>query len=247
MNLTGPADQDPQRSLHQQILEDIENRIMSGDWGPGHRIPFEHDLAETYGCSRMTVNKALTQLARSGLIERRRKSGSFVAQPMSQTAVLDIHDIKAEVLALGLAYSFRIVARSERTAKAEDRRRLIVERGERVLALHCLHLAGDKPFCLEDRLISLSAVPEAHDESFATLSPSPWLVARVPWSSAEHRIRAINADPELARTLGLDSGDACLVIERRTSRNGEDITQVRLTYPGKTHELVASFTPNQGR
>ena len=51
---------------------------MSGEWAPGHRIPFEHELATEYGCSRMTVNKALSQLARAGLIERRRRSGSFV-------------------------------------------------------------------------------------------------------------------------------------------------------------------------
>ena len=65
-------------SLHQRILADISERIVSGDWPPGHRIPFEHELSAEYQCSRMTVNKALSQLAKSGLIERRRRSGSFV-------------------------------------------------------------------------------------------------------------------------------------------------------------------------
>jgi GntR family histidine utilization transcriptional repressor len=41
----------------------------------------------------MTVNKALSQLAKAGLIERRRRSGSFVRRPRSQAAVLEIHDI----------------------------------------------------------------------------------------------------------------------------------------------------------
>ena len=52
-------------TLHQRILSDIESRIVSGDWPPGHRIPFELALAEQYDCSRMTVNKVLTQLARA--------------------------------------------------------------------------------------------------------------------------------------------------------------------------------------
>ena len=247
MTLAEPHDDEPQRSLHQQILEDIENRIMSGEWTPGTRIPFENDLAEAYGCSRMTVNKALTQLARSGLIERRRKSGSFVAQPVSQAAILDIHDIRTEVGATGLSYGYRILSRVEREARSEDRRRLDLAARDKVLALNCLHMAGTKPFCLEDRLINLAAVPEAANEDFSTMAPGPWLIDQVPWSSAEHRIRAIAADERVAGLLALSPGEACLVIERKTSRNGEDITHVRLTYPGKTHELVASFTPNQGR
>src|SRR5690554_1002111 len=87
-------------SLHQRILADISARILSGEWPPGHRIPYEHELTSQYGCSRMTVNKALSQLAKSGLIERRRRSGSFVRMPKSQAAILDIHDVRAEVQAL---------------------------------------------------------------------------------------------------------------------------------------------------
>ena len=64
-------------SLYQRILSDIRGRILSGEWQPGHRIPFEHELSAEYGCSRMTVNKAMSELARTGLIERRRRSGSF--------------------------------------------------------------------------------------------------------------------------------------------------------------------------
>lgn len=85
------------QTLHQRILTEIEGRIVSGEWPPGHRLPFEVDLADQYHCSRMTVNKVMGQLAKAGLIERRKKSGSFVRQPQIQSAVLQIHDIGAEV------------------------------------------------------------------------------------------------------------------------------------------------------
>ncbi|MGO4842794.1 GntR family transcriptional regulator, partial [Rhizobiaceae sp. 2RAB30] len=96
------------QSLHQRILNDIRDRILSGEWPPGFRIPFEHELTAEYGCSRMTVNKALSQLAKAGLIERRRRSGSFVTRPRSQAAVLEIHDIRIEVEALGLPYRYEL-------------------------------------------------------------------------------------------------------------------------------------------
>ncbi|TIP92587.1 MAG: GntR family transcriptional regulator, partial [Mesorhizobium sp.] len=109
MSIIGTMDVGEPLSLHQRILSDISERILSGAWAPGHRIPFEHELTAEYKCSRMTVNKALSQLAKAGLIERRRRTGSFVRRPQSQAAVLEIHDIRIEVEALGLPYRYECV------------------------------------------------------------------------------------------------------------------------------------------
>ncbi len=233
-------------SLYQRIFGDIRDRILYGGWPPGYRIPFEHELTVEYGCSRMTVNKALSQLAKAGLIERRRRSGSFVRRPQLQSAILEIHDIKAEVDALGLPYRYELLARRQRRASRADLARLELPSSGMVLELACRHFAGERPFCLEDRLISLSAVPEAAEETFSEMAPGPWLISRVPWSAAEHTIRAIGADRESAIALGVAEGTACLVIERKTWSAEQPITHVRLTYAGDSHALVARFAPSQG-
>ena len=88
-------------SLHQRILSNISEKILSGAWAPGHRIPFEHELTAQYSCSRMTVNKALSELAQADLIERRRRAGTFLRRPQHLSAVLQIADIRAEISALG--------------------------------------------------------------------------------------------------------------------------------------------------
>jgi GntR family transcriptional regulator, histidine utilization repressor len=234
-------------TLHQRILGDIEGRIVSGEWPPGHRIPFEIDLATHYDCSRMTVNKVLTQLAKAGLIERRKRSGSFVSQPQAQSAVLEIHDIKAEVLSLNLAYAYRLIECTKRKRRADDSRRLDVPAGASVLELVAIHHAGRRPFCLEQRLISLASVPEAADVDFASVAPGQWLINQVPWSKAEHMIRATPAGIEDSALLEIAPGTACLVIERRTWSGAGPITHVRLIYPGERHVLVARFAPEQSR
>lgn len=234
-------------SLHRRILGDIEDRILSGAWPPGFRIPFEVDLAEQYGCSRMTVNKALTQLAKTGLIERRRKSGSYVTQPRAQSAVLEIRDIKLEVQSLGLPYDYSLLARTRRKATADDRMRLGLSGSAAVLDLSCRHLAGRRPFCLEQRIINLHAVPDADAESFEDVAPGPWLLNRVPWSAAEHTIRAVAVEADVAALLAVPPGAACLMVERRTSINGAYVTHVRLIYPGDRHALFANFTPSQAK
>jgi GntR family histidine utilization transcriptional repressor len=232
-------------SLHRRILADVEARILSGEWPPGHRIPFEHELTAEYCCSRMTVSKVLTQLAKAGLVERRRKAGTFVTRPHSQAAVLEIHDIKAEAAALGRPYRFEIVSRRKRKLSRADRERLGLPAGGAALEAACRHFAGAEPFCLEERLINLAVVPEAEHEPFAQLSPGAWLVQRVPWTAAEHRIRATGADRAIAAALDLAEGAPCLVIERRTWRASEPVTYVKLTYPAEAHELVARFAPSQ--
>ena len=235
----------PALSLHARILGDIEGHILSGDWPPGARIPFEHELSEQYSCSRMTVNKALTQLSKSGLIERRRKAGSFVARIASRSVVLEISDTQTEVVALGLPYRYEILKRRSRKGAPADATRLKGVGVSPVLELTCRHWAGKRPFCIEERLISLKAVPESASETFAEVSPGPWLLARVPWTSAEHRIGAHPADEKRAALLGLSQGQACLSIERRTWSADTPITFVRFTYPGESHELIARFSPKQ--
>ncbi len=230
-------------SLHQRILGDIEGRILSGALPPGARIPTEQELAAAYDCSRMTVSKVLTMLANAGLVERRRKAGTFVRQPSSQAAILEIHDIKAEVLALGQAYRFEMMRRATRSGGGGDRDFLGGRGSGRLLDITGRHFAGRKVFCLEERQINLKAVPQAEMEDFVDVSPGRWLLDTVPWTEAEHRIHAAGATRAEARALAADIGTPCLVVERRTWRGKTPITLVRLLYPGDAHRLVAHFKP----
>ena len=230
-------------TLHQRILTDIEGRIVSGEWPPGYRIPFEVDLAKQYECSRMTVNKALTQLARAGLIERIKRFGSFVRQPLVNSAVLEIHDIRKEVESLKQVYSFATSKRALRKATSTDALALDVALATPVLELASVHFAGKDPFCIEARLINLASVPDAADADFTETTASQWLLSRVPWSTAEHRIQAVAADAATAAALAIPKGTACLVVERRTWSNASPVTCVRFTYPGNRHALVARFAP----
>jgi len=89
-----------------------------------------------------------------------------------------------------------------------------------------------------------AARPFSIKQDFAVVPPSTWLVDHVPWTEAEHRISAGSADKATAAELNIDEGTACLIIERRTWRNGEPITAVRVVHPGPLYDLTARFTPS---
>jgi GntR family histidine utilization transcriptional repressor len=232
------------QTLHRRILADIEDKIVSGAWPSGHPLPFEVDLAAHYGVSRMTVNKVMGQLVQGGLIERRKRLGSFVAQPKAQSAVLEIHDIGDEVRSLNLEYGYERLSLSRRRASGDDLAWLADARAGDVLAITGLHLAGGKPFCLEERLINLETVPQAADVDFIAIAPGPWLSSLIPWTTAQHRIQAVPADRREHRLLELTPKDACLVIERRTWNGSGPVTRVTMTYPGNRHVVTADFRPS---
>lgn len=232
--------------MHQRILRDVEDRILSGAWAPGHRIPYEHELTAIYGCSRMTVNKVMSELSARGLINRRRRAGSFVAAPENEQSVLEIHDFAEEAARRAASYRYELLER--RLEKREKRARCLgQEPGSEVLSLTGLHRFDGVAVALEARLINLTAVPEAREEAFDDMAPGTWLLRQVPWSEAEHVIRAVPADAAAARVLGIPKGSACLALERHTWQSGVPITEVRLVYPGERYHFVGRFGPTSER
>jgi GntR family histidine utilization transcriptional repressor len=232
-----------EESLHQRIRTDIEQRILSGEWGPGYRIPFEHELMVEYACARMTVNKALSALTQAGLIERRRRVGSFVRRPAVQSAVISIPDIEAEIFARGQLYRYKLLARCKRRASKRDHELMKLGPRAMVLAVSCLHYADARPVALEDRLIALDEVPDAQGVDFAVEPPGGWLLRHIPWHVAEHQICALEAPDEVAMLLEIEPGSACLVVDRQTWRMDAPVTNVRTWFPGDLQRLFARFTP----
>ena len=218
----GPRKPPAQKSLHKRILNDVQDNIISGLWRPGFRIPFETEMVKTYDCSRMTVNKALTQLTRSGLLERHRKSGTFVKAPQSLSAALEITDIKKEVEDTGQRYGYRLLSDTQRLPTQLNHTRFGTKRVGAIRAIVCLHTAEAVPFCFEQRLVNLDAVPEIEAEVFTKDAPGTWLLQAVPWNAAEHRILASAATKEVAQALEIARGEACLVVERKT-QNGRGV------------------------
>ena len=220
--------------LHERIRREIEAQILSGAWPPGARVPGEIELMAQYGCARMTVNKALSALAHAGLVERRRRAGTFVARPRSQSMVLEITDLAREVTARGQVYAWQLLARNAAQSA-------LPEMPGPVLEVEGVHLADGTPLAFEHRLISTAQVPEVLTADLAATAPGTWLLAHVPWTEAENRISASAASPALARALNIAPGDPCLTVTRRTWRGGAPVTLVHQHFIAQRHELVARF------
>ena len=226
---------------YREIHDALREKIISGAWPPGFKLPSEPELAKSFDCARMTLSKALGALVEQGFITRRRRAGTTVNAARPQESVLEIHDIEAEIRAAGHEYQYEGFDRETRPATSSDAAVLNVPIGTPVLALSGLHRADKRPHAFEERLINLDTVPEARRERFTRISPGRWLLIRIPWTEAEHQISALNADHLIAERLEISRNKACLCIERRTWLEDKRITYVRLIYPCDQHRLIGRF------
>lgn len=74
------------KPAYQQVADQLRDLIISGELGPGDRLPIEGNLSATFGVSRSTVREALRSLAAQNLVYTSRgvAGGTFIADTSPQ-------------------------------------------------------------------------------------------------------------------------------------------------------------------
>lgn len=224
------------RTIKAEILRRIRDRV----WQPGELIPGEEDLAREFGCARPTVNRALRELAEIGIVERKRRAGTRIAEHPLREARLEIPIVRDEVEARGASYRFTILTREIVPPPLPLRARFDLAPDARLLHVRCLHLADGRPWQYEDRHIQLAAVPEIEGERFEHFSPNEWLVRNAPFSEMEIVLAAAAATAGEAELLAIRDGDPVFVFERSTWLLDRLITHVRMLHP-PGYRMVSRF------
>ena len=67
--------------LYQQLYDAILNKVRSGEYQVGEKIPSEEQLMTIYGVSRVTVRNAIKQLVDENILIKRHGKGTFVSMP----------------------------------------------------------------------------------------------------------------------------------------------------------------------
>lgn len=216
------------------VKAEVLDRIRSGRWGAGQMIPTEHALAAELGCARATINRALRELADSGILERRRKVGTRVAAQPDPGALASLPMLTSQIEKTGMTAEYRLLAQDTVPAPADVAKRLHLPEATPLLYLVSLFTADGAPYCVEHRWINPALIGDPQPD-FTRTSANEWVLTHPARSHGNMIIH-----PDSARTdccnLQVTKGQPLLVIEADNWAGAQPISLTRQYFP-PTHQL----------
>ena len=202
--------------LYFQVANTLQARIFSGAIAPGALLGTEKELAAEFGVSRITVRKAIELLRRDELVEAERGRGTFVstsARPIAPTAMhVFIDDILARADALQVVETDRV----EVPADADVARRFGLRAGASIVRIRRRMVPRNAGEGVWATYFVSRAVWRALDAAGrdGALLPAIDRVEGLRLTQGREVIRAVAADDETARLMGVAPGAAILRLER---------------------------------
>jgi GntR family transcriptional regulator len=223
-----------------QVYLVLRDRILSSAIAPGARLPTENDLARYHRVSRVTVRRALAELARERLIERRRSRGTRVIyQPSSTPMTADIAGVLANLVEMGERTTSKLLALDNipATGPAAEALRLgpneSMQRSVRVRAIKGM------PFSYLTAHVPVHVGATYTKQELAT-KPLLALFERsgVTIDRASQRISAVLATPETARALKVRVGSPLIELVRVVyDRDGRGVEHLHALYRPDRYNL----------
>ena len=246
---------------YQRIKNAILDNIHSGKWQAGNAISTEMALAEEFGVSRMTVNRALKELSEERVLERRQGSGTFVAQQQFNHTFVEVRNIAEDLKSANRDYEAKVVSKRAITANMLDdtlRRKFgidkatisastsdnanstSVEKTSETAVLYevkIIHFADGQPIQFEERWVDAAKVPAFIEQDFSVVNTSDYLIAKSPLESGSYTIRALAAPDEVAEFLQIAPQSPTLVLRRQTYSAGQVVTFVKMWHAGDRYQF----------
>ena len=219
--------------LYHQIYLVLRDKIRTGALPPGAILPGEHDLAAEYGVSRITVKRALNELAADGMVTRQRGRGTQVAENAVQPTLSTAGEGQLEdLLHMGLATDVDVVEFGYVPATVDVAEALSCPAGAEVQRCVRVRAADGEPF---SHLTTY--VPGEIGRFFGAddLAARPLLMlleeSGIDVDQASQTVTATLADAKVAHALGTDIGAALLKVSRIvTDRSGRPVEFITALY-----------------
>ena len=230
--------------VYQQLNDQLRILLRGKEYAPGDRFLTERQIAEQYGVSRPTANKALAGMVAEGLVEFRKGIGTFVARPRLDYDLDSLVSFTEKAKAVGKRASTRLIEFDQVAASVagkEVMEHLQVSAGEVLFFMCRLRLANDLPVILERRWVPRGLCPTLSRGELRGSLYKLWS-EKYHWRVAEanQTIRAINLVGADARLLEVVSGTACFLVSAVGFSGDQPVWWEKTIYRGDAFEFHRS-------
>ena len=225
-----------------QLARILSEAIRRGDLPAGESLPSESQLARVYGLSRMTVRKAIEEIAKLGLVTAMPGKGTFVNEPPLEAATFRISGFEEDMRARGLEPSSQLMQAQAVTADKEIASRLTLRVGQRVLRLKRLLYANGEPMVLDVKHLRYDRGRPILEAEFEYMNLPSIMSHHSKVLPAESRflVRVGSATDEEASVLGIAEGSPVFRVEQSVyAGNGAVVGWGVLTYRGDRYYFAS--------
>jgi len=222
--------------IYAQVASLLKERISSGEWGPGDRLPNLEALQAEFGIARVTARQAIELLKDEGLVWGKQGKGTFVATTVPDQRWLRVGTDWASLMSTLEGTTIEILEKGyvrSPPAVAESDGRL----AGRYRHLKRVHSHSDRPFCVISLHIAddlYAAAPEDFDTKLAMqVIPRLWDEGKTSVGSARQSLVITRCDIENADHLGIEIGAPVAVVKRvMADDSGRAIYFAEIVYRG---------------
>lgn len=217
--------------LYHQLKELVLEKIESGEWGPGYKLPTEAALSSEFGVSRVTVRQALQLLSNQGIVERKQGLGTFVGRPKVAQNLLWMYRDGNEVKEQGGEIKYELHAFEEKSPPTAVLSRLGLTPKERVYEIHRTLMADDEPLMLITNWLPVRLFPALSEQGFGPKTMTNIMKEYGFTAAHQHKEVEIGIlDEQESRFLGCQPGAPALLLTYLTYLPDGTPFEYRRTY-----------------
>ncbi len=235
--------------LYHQLYLILRDRIRTGELARNALLPGEQELTRLFNVSRITVKRALNELAADGLISRHRGRGSIVtAAPIMPVVRGSFFSLIESLKQMGLETEVRLMEAVDIEAGTAVARLLEIAPEARVQRAIRLRSLNGEPFShlltyIPEPIASLYAAKELAEMPLLALLERVGAEA----SEAEQWISAVSAESAIAAALEVPAGSPLLRIERvMRDKHGKPVQLVYAHYRSDRFHYHVKTTRRRG-
>jgi GntR family transcriptional regulator len=224
--------------LYDKVYRSLRSEIDGGQLRPRDHLPSERAIGDRFGVSRVTVRRALEQLAKEGVIEGRR----VVSFGEPRNSLLSFTLMGA---ARDLVTTSRVLSCKVRNSTLDEAELLHMAPGGPIFELHRARMLGGLPVALDESHLSYARVEGIEKVDFTTASLYETLGERygiIP-TRADYALEAAGATAAEARVLEIDPGTPVLKAGEMMYDQHDQPTDIgRIIYRGDRYRFRTTLT-----
>lgn len=230
-------------ALYQQLVNEIEEQIRTGELKSGDRLMTEVELSKAYDISRITVRKAIEILVEDDILIKKQGIGTFVAEKKLKRNASNFMGFTQMCINDGKVPMTKLLSADLTVAGPSDQKKLNLKEGDKMIRIRRLRYTNGIPVVLEENHLShkyaFLFADDLEESLYETLAKHGVFV-----NGGIRTISICYATEEEAQLLGVEKKEALLLMKDiGVSTDGDTVHVCKSIINPKYYSIVINTLP----